>query len=42
MSAIMRYSFSEMRAKQNNIIKYSKQKEKEILNKLPLHNFDQK
>ena len=35
-------SFSEMRDEQNNIIKYSKQEEKEILNKLPLHNFDQK
>ena len=35
-------SFSEMRDEQNNIIKYSKQDEKEILNKLPLHNFDQK
>lgn len=35
-------SFSEMRDKQNNIIKYSRQKEQEILNKLPLHNFDQK
>ena len=35
-------SFSEMRDSNNNIIKYSRQKEQEILEKLPLYNFDQK